>query len=76
MPCRLLRRISKAIHNNSTNGDPDETAPLFCIVTLVPLGILYICARLYILLEDIVNLRDLPASAYSSVDWSSFLPHF
>lgn len=76
MPCRLLGRISEAICNNSTNGDPNEAVPLFAVVTLLPLGALYICVRMYIILEDIANLRDLPSSAYNSVDWSAFIPHF
>lgn len=76
MPCRLLGRVSKAICNDSTNGGPDEAVPLSAIVTLIPLGALYLCARMYIILEDIINLRDLPTSAYNSGDWSAFLPHF
>lgn len=49
MPYHLLGRVSKAIYNNSTNGDPDEAVPLFAVVTLFPLGALYICARMYII---------------------------
>lgn len=73
---RLLGRISKKICNNSTNKDPDERVPLFAVLILIPLGVLYLCTRMYIILEDIINLRDLPASTYKSIDWSAFLPHF
>ncbi|OIW26586.1 hypothetical protein CONLIGDRAFT_706922 [Coniochaeta ligniaria NRRL 30616] len=76
MPRRWLKWAFKAICNNSTYGDPDEKVPLFTGVIFLPLAALYVCARMYIILEDIINLRDLPTSAYESVDWSSFLPHF
>ena len=42
----------------------------------IPLGALYMFARASILLEDLVNLRQLPVSAYSSVNWNAFIPHF
>lgn len=40
-----------------------------------PLGGLYILSRAYIILEDFINLRELPASAYEAIDWSAFIPH-
>ena len=75
-PCRLLRQISNKVCNNSTNKDPKETIPLLAPITVIPLGVLYVFARMYTILEDVINLRDLPSSAYDSVQWSDFLPHF
>ncbi|KAM7214983.1 hypothetical protein V8F06_009660 [Rhypophila decipiens] len=75
-PYHLLRRISQRLCNNSPNRDPDETVPLLTVVVLVPLGVLYLFARFYVILEDFYNLRDLPASAYNSVDWGTIIPHF
>ncbi|KAJ9134319.1 hypothetical protein NKR23_g10276 [Pleurostoma richardsiae] len=75
MPCRLLGRISEAFRKGSFNRNLDQTVPLFAAVT-IPLGGLYCCARTYIIVEDVINLRSLPTSTYDSVDWNAFLPHF
>ena len=53
----------------------DGLPPLSAMPTII-LGALYILARAYIIVEDVANLRDLPASAFNSVDWSNFIPHF
>ena len=39
-------------------------------------GFIYTISRCYILAEDVVTLRELPASAFRTVDWSAVLPHF
>ncbi len=36
----------------------------------------YILARAYILVEDVTTLRSLPSSAFDTVKWHAFLPHF
>ena len=35
----------------------------------------YIIARIYMIVEVFISLRALPASAFQSVQWSSFIPH-
>ncbi|KAI0416308.1 hypothetical protein F5X98DRAFT_388081 [Xylaria grammica] len=42
------------------------------------LGFLVLClvtARLYIIIEAIISLRNLPADVFVTVDWTDFLPH-
>ena len=41
-----------------------------------PLIVAYFCARTYIVVEGFVSLRALPASAFESVNWWNFVPHF
>lgn len=36
----------------------------------------YVIIRLFMIIEIFISLRALPASAYESVNWSTFLPHF
>ena len=36
---------------------------------------LYIIIRIYMIVEVFISLRALPASAFQSVQWSSFIPH-
>jgi hypothetical protein len=64
------------LRNNSPGHDPALNIPLIALVPVTAIGACYCFARAYILLEDILNLRALPPSAYDSVNWSSFLPHF
>ena len=64
----LLEKVSRS--SRLQDGLP----PLSAMPTIV-LGALYIVARVYIIVEDVTNLRDLPASAFSSVDWSNLIPH-
>ena len=35
----------------------------------------YIIIRIYMIVEVLISLRALPASAFQSIQWSSFLPH-
>lgn len=72
---RRARRVGDRIKNNSIERDPDLTVPLKAILPMYVIGVVYCHARAYIFLEDILQLRSLPASAYSTVDWIDFWPH-
>lgn len=69
------KRICDRIRNNSVDRDPDLTVPLKAILPIYVIGVVYCHARTYIFIEDILQLRSLPASAYSTVDWIGFWPH-
>ena len=43
--------------------------------TIFPLTLVYGIARLYLLLEALLELRDLPATALLNVNWSIYIPH-
>jgi len=70
-----MHRIAQRIRNNSVSRDPSLDLPLKAILPVHVLGALYCCCRTYIFIEDIIELRSLPSSAYATVDWSTFLPH-
>jgi hypothetical protein len=38
-------------------------------------GFLYCASRTLIIVLDIVQLRSMPVSAYTTVNWGSFVPH-
>jgi hypothetical protein len=45
------------------------------LVIVVPCIMVYGAARLFILLEAFISVRDLPAAAYQTPNWTLWLPH-
>ena len=43
---------------------------------MVPLVILYVLSRLYIIVEALASLRALPSGSFHNVQWTTFIPHF
>ena len=53
-----------------------EFIPLWEVIIMSPVTVMYTLARTYIVVEVFVSLRSLPVGAFDSVQWSSFIPHF
>ena len=70
-----LRTAAASLRNNSPTHDPALNVPLKALIPVTTIAVVYCFARAYILLEDLVNLRALPSTAYDTVDWSELLPH-
>lgn len=43
--------------------------------TITPLAIVYGIARVYLIAEAFMELRNVDASAYANVEWTDFIPH-
>lgn len=75
--CRgAIRRFEAKKINNSPLNDPNQDIPLKTFLFTLPICAAYTVCRVYILVEDIIGLRALPASAFQTVNWTSFWPHF
>jgi hypothetical protein len=74
-PRTILRNVAQSFRNNSPDRDPALDVPLKAIIPITLFAACYIVARAYILIEDLVNLRAQPASAFETVQWANFLPH-
>ena len=51
-----------------------KLTPVWMALSAV-IGIFYVTVRMYILIEPFVCLRSLPAAAYKTVEWPSFIAH-
>lgn len=67
--------VAQKIRNNSVSQDPELELPLKALLPIYVLGFIYCCSRTYIFIADIIEVRSLPASAYQTVKWSTFIPH-
>ena len=70
-----FRQLVSRMENNSPDQDPLMETPLIMLIPATILCSLYCFSRVYILVEDFIGLRDLPSSAFETVEWSGFLPH-
>ena len=71
-----LKRIAARLRNNTTPHDPVMDVPLRTLIPVTLCGGIYLFARAYVIVEGFINLRALPPSAYESINWTAFLPHF
>lgn len=56
-------------------GSQKVAVPPVKMVLYAVIAVIYVTTRLYILVEPFVCLRSLPATAFETVQWSSFIPH-
>ena len=54
----------------------DTVVPKAHIIVMVPVGIMYVLSRLYIITEALASLRALPSGSFQNVEWASFIPHY
>ena len=65
------------VRNLSVNKeDPLLYIPLRIWVPITVTCALYSFARAYVLMEDVIGLRKLPESAFKTVDFTRWVPHF
>lgn len=70
------KRFGDKLRNNSPNHDPEKKVALRALLPVSTCAAIYVIARAYVIVEDFANLRALPRSAYQTVEWSLFIPHF
>jgi hypothetical protein len=70
------RSVAEKLRNISTPLDPELKVHLSILIPMTIGCATYCILRLYILVEDVIGLRDLPPSAFKTVEWTEYIPHF
>ncbi|KAJ9656387.1 hypothetical protein H2198_004965 [Neophaeococcomyces mojaviensis] len=65
----LLRR------RQTENRVPAQLPQLWEFCAITPLALLYGLGRMYMIVEAFLEFRNMPATAYMTVEWSEYLPH-
>ncbi|KAK7418271.1 hypothetical protein QQX98_004056 [Neonectria punicea] len=73
----LITRKQRPV-DEKIGRDPDREfhAPMWVLLSHLLIAFCYTTARLYIFYEGFFGLRELPHSAFKSVDWTQAMPHF
>ena len=66
-----VHQWKKKVPGNQRVAVTPAKMALYAVIAMV-----YVIVRIYILIEPFVCLRSLPAVAFETVQWSSFIPHF
>ena len=72
---RGIRHLVDRLRNITPDGNPAFNVQVPVVIPGEILAALYACARAYLLIEDVIALRSLPANAYDTVNWSEIFPH-
>jgi hypothetical protein len=70
-----LHRFAEGLRNNSPDKDPSLSVPLTLLIPVTITCSVYSFCRAYIWFKDIFSLRELPASAFATANWSKYIPH-
>ena len=70
-----FRILAMKVRNNSPGNDPNLDVSLNFAFGGMQILTVYTLFRAYILVEDVIAFRALPAEAYSTVNWWKFVPH-
>lgn len=71
-----MHAAAARLRNLSEGRDPRFAAPLKAIAPVAVLVTAYCATRAVVLIECFIGLRLLPVTAYKTVRWTSFVPHF
>lgn len=71
-----LHRLAWRLRNIHPDRDPDLDVPLKVLIPNFLICASYIVFRAILLVEDFIGLRRLPESAFGTVSWSVYIPHW
>lgn len=71
-----IGHFAARLTNIDPRQDPNLEIPLRALVPVSVACVLYCVGRGFILTEDLIGLRIMPASAYQTVSWSKYVPHW
>lgn len=74
-PPTRRQAILRTIRNHCPDSNPSFDVPIRSLIVTTPVCALYTIFRLIILVEDVLTLRKLPASAFVTVDWAGYFPN-
>ena len=72
---RFVHSLASSIRNNTVSKDPDLDIPISVVFSIDFCAFVYGVARLYIWVADFIELRSLPHSSFTDVDFSRIVPH-
>ncbi|KGO40049.1 hypothetical protein PEX1_094790 [Penicillium expansum] len=73
---RWISRLAARLRNIDPELDPNLEIPLRALMPVSFVCAFYCVGRGFILTEDLIGLRIMPESAYQTVSWSKYLPHW
>ncbi|KAJ5383003.1 hypothetical protein N7517_000914 [Penicillium concentricum] len=73
---RWISRLAARLRNIDPEQDPNLEIPLRALIPISFVCAFYCVGRGFILTEDLIGLRSLPESAYQTVSWSKYVPHW
>lgn len=75
-PAGWISRIAEKLENIDPERDPELEIPIRILIPISILCAFYCVCRAVVLVEDIIGLRSLPESAFQTVSWSKYIPHW